>query len=345
MESDTIQVQIVSSGNSKFAIPQDYLDELVRISAEDVKLRIEKVGNADVIRLRGDVFPLVELAELLEIEKTYDDSKSKGTLPDRRKNIADRRSPRFNEAGESISSGDGSPDHIIQRVNDDRRYRASSAVNIAMVSTEDRKFGIVIGRFSDSKELTKEKLGRHLINCTAYEGAVTSEDEEVILVLDLKGIADLANISPVEITETLKEELVETKPYLKFRIGLDEHYAVPLDIVSRIEKIGADKIEEVGAKKFIQYRNTTIPVFELNSVADVAPVPERDSHEIIIFNIQSKEAGLIGTPPMDIVEVAPEIDDSIIKQPGIEGSMIIDDKTTLMVDIFEVYNLMGYGGE
>jgi two-component system chemotaxis sensor kinase CheA len=342
MESEAIQAQIVSAGRSKFAIPQDYLDELVRISAEDIKHRIEKVGSADVIRLRGDVFPLVELSGLLDIDKVYSDPLSKSTHPDRRKNIADRRSPKLNEDGTIVPESVETSEHIVKRVNDDRRFRASSAMNIAMVTTEDRKFGIIIDKFYDSRELVCQQLGRHLSECSAYEGAVTSDGDEVVLVLDLKGVAELADVSPVDISEAVAEERIETKPYLKFQIGVEDHYAVPLDIVSRIEKIGTEKIEEIGAKKVIQYRNTTIPVFELNSVADVAPVPERDSHEIIIFNVLSNEVGLIGTPPMDIVEIAPDIDDSVIKQPGIEGSMIIDGKTTLIVDIFEVYKLMGY---
>jgi len=44
--------------------------------------------------------------------------------------------------------------------------------------------------------------------------------------------------------------------------------------------------------------------------------------------------GLLATGPVDAIEVAIEVDGSTLKQPGIMGSAIIGDYTTLMVDIF-----------
>lgn len=42
------------------------------------------------------------------------------------------------------------------------------------------------------------------------------------------------------------------------------------------------------------------------------------------------------TPPVDAVEVSVNIDPTTLKQPGIMGSSIINEHTTLMVDMFEI---------
>jgi len=86
----------------------------------------------------------------------------------------------------------------------------------------------------------------------------------------------------------------------------------------------------------VQYRGTSLPLFEISQVANMDPIPERNQIEVIVFKLAGKEIGLMVTPPIDAIETNLSIDDSTLKQPGIMGSMIINEHTTLMVDIFEV---------
>ncbi len=87
-----IPCQIVRTGKERYAIPQANLEELLRIPAAQVKKRVERVGDAAVVRLRGNLLPLIKLSDILSIEGTYEDSQTGEQVPDRRQNIADRRS-------------------------------------------------------------------------------------------------------------------------------------------------------------------------------------------------------------------------------------------------------------
>jgi two-component system chemotaxis sensor kinase CheA len=87
-----IPCQIVMTGNERYAIPQVNLEELLRIPANQVKERIERVGNAEVVRLRGNLLPLIKLAEVIDTESIYVDQQTGKNQVDRRKSIADRRS-------------------------------------------------------------------------------------------------------------------------------------------------------------------------------------------------------------------------------------------------------------
>ena len=378
-----IPSQIVSVGVQRYAIPQVNLDELLRISASEVKDRIEVVGDAEVVRLRGRLLPLIRLAEVLGIERTYIDPEDAEEKPDRRKNIADRRSRKSpvsvdsgqwtvnsdeeretSDAKSSMSESQEATDHSQSAIPgpdltyggssplqsrraragrnpNDRRYHASSAVNIAVVYAGAVGYGVVVDALHDSQETVVKPLGRHLKHCEGYAGATIMGDGHVVLILDVAGLARMAQLTSVEGTDRAAEVAGEAREVMKdrqallvFRNAEDEQFAAPLGLVERVEKIKVADIEQVGGKRVVQYRGASLPLFAIEEVANVKPLADKEELAVIVFKITDREVGLLATPPVDAVEVSIQIDDSTLKQPGIMGSAIIGDYTTLFVDLF-----------
>ena len=56
---------IVHSAGNRYAIPQSSICELVRVKRKDAATRIQRMKNAEVLRLRGTLLPLVRLASVL----------------------------------------------------------------------------------------------------------------------------------------------------------------------------------------------------------------------------------------------------------------------------------------
>ena len=77
-----IPCQIITTSGERYAIPQVNLEELLRIPANQVQKRVEKVGNAEVVRLRGNLLPLIRLADVIEAERTYWDPAEAAHKPD-----------------------------------------------------------------------------------------------------------------------------------------------------------------------------------------------------------------------------------------------------------------------
>jgi len=376
-----IPSQIVSVGVQRYAIPQVNLDELLRISASEVKDRIEVVGDAEVVRLRGRLLPLIRLVDVLGIERTYIDPEDGEEKPDRRKNIADRRSrtsqvsvdsgqwsvnsdegretsnAKSSTNNESASSGSSTASSEQQAASNqqleirnpqsairnprDRRYHASSAVNIAVVYAGALRYGLVVDALHDSQETVVKPLGRHLKHCEGYAGATIMGDGHVVLILDVAGLARMAQLTSVEGTDRAAEVASEAREAMKdrqallvFRNAENEQFATPLGLVERVEKIKIADIEQVGGKRVIQYRGASLPLFAIEEVANVKPLADKEELAVIVFKITDREVGLLATPPVDAVEVSIQIDDSTLKQPGIMGSAIIGDYTTLFVDLF-----------
>ncbi len=342
-----IPSQIISLDNEKYAIPQVNLDELLRIPASQIKERIEKVGNAEVVRLRGNLLPLLNLARILGIDKKFIHPDEQKEYPDRRESIADRRSPQYEitENGEKIIENKKA-DFTSERGNEDRRYHAASAINIAVVSAGSFKYGLVVDELCDSEEIVVKPLGRHLKQCSGYAGATIMGDGKVALILDVSSLAQMAQLTTmaevermakaVKEAEKAREKAKDKISLLVFKNGESEYFAAPLNLVERIERIQTSTIEEISDRKVIQYRDGTLPLYELSQVTEISPLPEKSQQEVIVFTVKNRELGLMVTPPIDAVEVALEIDDSTLKMPCISGSMIIDKHTTLLVDIFEL---------
>ena len=337
-----IPSQIAAVGDEKYAIPQVNLDELLRIPASDVKTRVEKVGDASVVRLRGELLPLLNLTEVLSIEKTYINPEDNTECTERRKNVADRRSKQLGDAGKDSREETLETEKSPQRQKQDRRYHASSALNIAVVSAGGFKYGLVVDELFDSEEIVVKPVGRHLKKCEAYAGATIMGDGRVALILDISSLAQMADLTAITKKTSMKKAAAEGKrdnnervALLTFRNDESEHFAAPLNLVERIERIDLASIEEVSNRKVVQYRGGALPLYEISQAAEVKPLPIREQQEVIVFRVKDKELGLMVTPPVDAMEIDLEIDESTLRQKCITGSMIINEKTTLLIDIFE----------
>ncbi len=345
-----IPCQIIMMGGERYAIPQVNLEELLRIPASQVKDRIERVGNAEVVRLRGNLLPLIRLSDILGVERTYWDPTDNSLKNDRRTMISDRRglsSPAFyaekQEQGETEA-----PDNrkLPQRESDDRRTSPTSALNIVVVSTGAMKYGLIVDRLQDSEEIVIKPLGRHLQHCKGYAGATIMGDGRIALILDVSNIARMARLTSIEgtdrahelaqVQEDAKKAGKDKQALLIFRSSEEEQFAVPLNQVERIEKIKRSDIEDLGGKRVMQYREGSLSLICIDDVASVQPLADHDDLLVVVFHIASRLVGLLAIGPIDAIEIIADIDGVTLQQPGIMGSTIIGKHTTMLVNVFEL---------
>jgi len=334
---------LVSVANERFALPQVNVSELVRIGAAQIKERIERVGDSEVMPLRGELIPLIRLDKALGIQKTVIDPESGTEIADRRQLIADRRSP-ATEIDQSLNENPVIEAIEPKRSGDERRYKASSDLNIVVVSAGSFKYGLVVDELHDSVEIVVKPLGRHLKHISGYAGATIMGDGRVALILDVGGVAKLAELTSMAGSKRA-QDLLESgegthakdhQALLLFNNGQEEPCAVPLDIVERVEQVNFEDIETKSGQKVIKYRGGSLPLFSLSDVANVAELNKDQELIVIVFTVADREIGLMASEPVDTVEINAVIDHETLKDTGIMGSAIINDKTTLIIDIHEL---------
>jgi two-component system chemotaxis sensor kinase CheA len=308
---------LVSVGKERYAIPQVNVDELLRIPVDQISERVEMVGDAEVLLLRGELIPLLYLSNVLGLDGSACSAAAMvGEILRGGKN-ADQ----LQETGCTLAD-----------------------VNLVVVSAGQFRYGLVVDQLHDSVEIVVKPLGRHFKDCQGYAGATIMGDGHVALILDVAGVGRLGDLSLTGARERgalVSKEAEGAKSQDKlslfvFRNTPQEYCAVPLDLVARVELIDAGEIEEVGGRRVIKYRGGTLPVFSLDQATTVQHLELTGELIVIVFLMAGHEIGLLAKPPVDAIETEVAIDTFTLKQPGISGSAVIGENTTLIVDIYEL---------
>jgi two-component system chemotaxis sensor kinase CheA len=307
---------LVSVGQERYAIPQVNVDELLRIPVDQITERVELVGDAEVLLLRGELIPLLYLSNVLGLDaSSCETSKMVGEILRGEKSLGEVK-----EAGCVLAD-----------------------VNLVVVSAGQFRYGLVVDQLHDSVEIVVKPLGRHFKDCQGYAGATIMGDGHVALILDVAGLGRLGDLSlsiareKQQVTKEAEAASGQEKLSLfVFRNTPQEYCAVPLDLVARVELIDAAEIEEVGGRRVIKYRGGTLPVFSLDQATNVNMLDISGEVIVIVFLMAGHEIGLLAKPPVDAIEAQVAIDSFTLKQPGISGSAVIGDNTTLIVDIYEL---------
>jgi two-component system chemotaxis sensor kinase CheA len=335
---------IISVEDERFAIPQANIEELIQLRPEDLKNRIEGVGDCEVLLLRDRLLPLARFADILGAVPTYVDKATGQREVDRRGRLADRRSPRRSLDPNAPPPPQPSKEVLAQRRKGDRRQASSSALEIAVVTTGTMSYGLVVGSLHDTEEVVVKPLGRRLKQLREYSGATILGDGTVALILDVAGLAAKAGLTSVSGSGRAAElaaladaqRLEDLQSLLLFQNGPGEPCAVPLDLVQRIERIQPSQVERLGSNRTMQYRGGSLPLVTLSDVATVGTPEDQKELVVLVSSCHGHQVGLLAAMPVDVIESRAVVDQSTHKQKGVAGSTIIQGKTTLVVDLHEL---------
>ena len=286
-----IPSMIINCHEERFAVPQANVVELVRLRLEEVESRIGRVKSAEVLRLRGNLLPLVRLDSSLAISK---DEESQ-----------------------------------------------AAPTNIIVVETGQLRYGLIVDGIHDSEEIVVKPLGRHLKECTFLAGATILGDGRVALILDAAGIASKVGVHNSHDSDQDNDgadqgpkEESDAHTLLLFSTSSQDQFAVPMEVVSRIERVRTNQIDSVGGCRLLQYRGSTLPLIGVEDHLEVEPPSETNRVYIIVFTIGQREVGLVAPHLDDIREIAGPIDSETFKVPGVLGSLVVDDRATRLLDVF-----------
>jgi two-component system chemotaxis sensor kinase CheA len=219
---------------------------------------------------------------------------------------------------------------------------ASRAVNVVLVDTGAFEYGLVVEELHDTVEIVVKPLGRHLKGLHDYAGATILGDGRVAVILDVAGLAARANLTAGTAEAASRQRVEESAgagelhSLLLFHNAPGENCAVPIEQVSRIERVRPAQIQHLGGRRTMQYRGASLPLVSLHDTAAVGELTEDQQWVVIVFERVGRPLGLLAAEPLDMVEAALNIDTVTLRQPGIAASAVFKDRTILLLDIFEL---------
>jgi two-component system chemotaxis sensor kinase CheA len=325
---------LVQVQSQRFAIPQANLVELVRIGPTERAARIQRIGDAEVLRLREGLLPLVRSSDVLGMPRTFINPHSGLPQAERRTALLDRR------------EGDASPQPpaACQRSATPRRREPPQAVHVVVVSAGAFQYGLIVDRLLDSVEIVVKPLGSHLRRCREYAGATILGDGKVALILDVVGIKERHPMQETQarIDESLRTQggnrgrSADTQTLLIVENGPGEFFGIPLGLVSRIEKIRFSQINRAGGKRVVHYRGNSIPLFFIEDAASVSPLGSPEIAFMAIFETGGREVGLLFSQVIDTVQTDAPLDEQTHIQQGIAGSLYLQERLCLLLDLYGI---------
>ncbi len=259
-----IPALIIRADGERYALPQSNLLEVVNISGEQEDVKgIELIGDVPLYRLRGKLLPLVHLSRQLGI------------------------------AGEPP----GTP----------AQERGNS---IIVLQANNHTFGLVVEEILETEEIVVKPLGCLLRGIRCFAGATILGDARVALILDVAGLAQNARLESDDRDGAAKEVAdpgptgaTGRTPLLLVEIAGGQRAAIPLDQVSRLERLPRCAVETVGGREVIQCRGEIMPLARFSAIdGSCAAGASDDILDIVVHHERGRNVGLVVERIIDITE-------------------------------------------
>jgi two-component system chemotaxis sensor kinase CheA len=217
----------------------------------------------------------------------------------------------------------------------------SDVLNIVIVQAEETAFGLVVDGVSDTQEIVVKALGKQLKSLSCYVGATIMGDGKIALILDVPGLARLANILPQQLergrteAKSVEATVNSKQTLLLFSAGRFPRLVVALSMVARLEEFSRSRVEYAAGLPVINYREAILPLASLGAMLDPGSpdtAMETELLQVIVFSEGNRHVGLVVDQILDIVE-----EKVTVKQAkssfGLLGSAVVGGAITDFVDL------------
>ncbi len=290
---------IVSSGGSRFAVPQVVLVELVRVDPDDSALVIESLGGTHFCRLRGDLLPLVNLNAALGLagsESPLDTAKPTTIV------VVKAEATTFGVIVDEVLDTEEIVVKPLGKQLKNIRVLAGATVmgdgQVALILD-------VLGLGKHARVLGEEKSSEELMGA-ASEGRSG-------------------------------DRAAERHGLLIVHAAADHRMALPLEFVHRLEEIPRDTVEPVGGKSVVQYRGGILPLVDLASYFTGGSCLEDELLHVVVYSHEDADTGRnhqVGFVVREIVDIVEtELDlQAQHQRRGTLGAAIIQERITELLD-------------
>lgn len=210
---------------------------------------------------------------------------------------------------------------------------ANDVPTLVVCQAGTARFGIIVDDVVDTQEIVVKPVGRLTRSVRCYAGCTILGDGRVVMIVDPAALAARAGTETAS-AMTVVDALPETPrarqdSLLLFGVGSGSVQAVPLSLVSRLEEIPFERIEQTGGTHVVQYRGCLLPVIPASpSVTFTAG----RSNSVIVFNDGSMSFGIAVTEIRDIVEEVVNLELPSAR-PGVLGTAVIAGAATEVLDV------------
>lgn len=292
-----ITALIVGAGRCRFAFPQGHLEEMVLLQPENHASRVGEAHGQRMLSLRGEVLPLISLAASLGMAGAADEVSREP--PDK-------------------------PWHIV------------------IIKAGRHRVAIIVDRILGSEEIVVKPMPEYFRQLKNFSGTSILGDGAIALIIDVQGYIErnrLTHGGTRQAQDERPEHRVDQEPQslLLFDNNTEERFALALSWIQRVDSLPAHRIQSSAGHEYIEYRGEQMRLLRLEHCLPI-PKPERygDTLHIIIPKHTKVPVALLIHRVIDTKNAVIKLENTGATIPGALGSMILDGKITLMLDLYSM---------
>ena len=212
------------------------------------------------------------------------------------------------------------------------------SVVVAVLHSEGRRFGLVVDKVLSTEEIVVKPVGGHFDAIGLYSGSAVLGDGGVAMILDIKALARRALGAVTAERQALQETpaavvgAAAAQRLLLAAVGDGRRVAIPIEMVTRLERMPCAAVERVGNREVVQYRGAILPIVRLDRHLGVHQDSDREVLEVIVYTHGGRSVAIVVEEIVDIcgseVTAQSDVDDF-----GLLGSAVLDDKVTELLDV------------
>lgn len=227
---------------------------------------------------------------------------------------------------------------------------SQSQAFIVVRTADHGDFAIEVDSILDAEDVVVKKAGKFMTNLGIYKGATFMGDGKIALILDVEGIARMAQF-PNESESSYVAKTVTKSSDHRDIVWVDVvrkgEYAIPLGEVFRLEEILLDNTETTSKYRVSLYREKIMPIFSLsNLLIDEDPaildIEEDKALSIIVFETTRGFVGFEVNAVKDVKNVKWDLKSNVKNSMFLSGAVDSDGQIIHIIDVDSILDQFGF---
>lgn len=214
---------------------------------------------------------------------------------------------------------------------------------LVVIQFRQQLFGLLVDVILGVDEIVVRPLPELVKQCGIFSGHTVMGDGQIALILDSGGIVERQQLvfSDDSTTRSLlqaQRELVEGDQRLVvFSYADTEFFAIPLEMVSLIEKVSLADIRRVGAQEYIQVMQRTLPLLRLDKVMGVGGLPKLAETCVLVPARVSYPIAVLTGRRVAVVDAVQNYEARLSDGQGVLGTFMHEGNLVMVLDLYRLF--------
>ncbi len=224
--------------------------------------------------------------------------------------------------------------------------------NIAVLNADNYYFGLIVDEIQDTADIVVKPLSRLLKSLHVYSGATILGDGSVALIIDVLGLAKVAQIRNESAQSGANAAISslgqssaglqnDRQDFLLVRVGSTSKHALVLGYVNRLEEFRQSQIDITGSHRVVRYRDAILPIVSANQQLGL-PLKAYQPDDMISVVVVERGGHLYGIEVdeiLDTLSTTANLDRSLNQRSCIVGNLATESELIVAVDPFEMISM------